>query len=160
MNTYFYHRHYNECNCLSILGLRFNHVSKRGPWCLLDVFFFTETSLWYNCEGKTRIIAHCVKISHKFVFRRTWSLFVVSALPTFIETRYILSCSSAGPVCLCIQYVDLVIIVPADDLVPNSRCKQAHWWLQSLLIFLCRLNMSNSFSMTRWQYWKRTSRSH
>ena len=88
-------------------------------------FFFTETPLWHNCEGNitngtvTRIIVHYVKISHKFVLKRTSSLFAVSALPTFIETRYILSCSNAGPVCICIWYVNLVIIVLTDGLVAH-----------------------------------------
>ena len=155
MDKYFYHTHYNESNCSSILGWRFNHVSQRGLWCLLHLFFFTETPLWHNYEGNipngtvTRIIVHYVKISHKFVFKRTSSLFAVSALPTFIETRYILSCSNAGPVCICIWYVNLVIIVLADGLVANSGCKQAYCWLQSLLTFPCRLDMSNSFPMTR-----------
>ena len=34
---------YNGCNCLSMMGLKLNHVSKRGPWCVIFGHLLTST---------------------------------------------------------------------------------------------------------------------
>ena len=36
--------HYNGCNYLSMLGLKLNHVSKRGHWCV-RIWDTTQTSI-------------------------------------------------------------------------------------------------------------------
>ena len=35
MDKQFYPTYYNGCNYLSMLGLKLNHVSKRGPWSII-----------------------------------------------------------------------------------------------------------------------------
>ena len=53
MDKLFHPTVYNECNYLSMLGLKLNHVSKRGPWCPFGL---------NSCLSTRRFLEHGPKV--------------------------------------------------------------------------------------------------
>ena len=106
MDKLFHPIHYNGCNYLSMLGLKLNHVSKRGHWCLFatrdsaiirgDKFCFAFTSHYMNkrwshsrhmaYQGHTDLIRFNIKSMSYTQKQYSINFMICQKQNSFIET--------------------------------------------------------------------------
>ena len=96
MDKYFHPTQYNGCSYLSMLGLKLNHVSKRGPWTEIShiVILTSNTKLYvefYPTRMCSQFARFLYNISVIFDYNVTFHVVLVPICIIHLQSKYILS---------------------------------------------------------------------